>query len=368
MTNKSIEAFQKKLLRDRFSLVYMGEFDDNMTSALMRSNEMSIQENKGFRKKLSYMVVECFQNIIRHADKPELLTQTTNKPKIFILRNIGNVHYISSTNLVENEKRENLQIKLRTINVLSAEDLREVYIGAMINNEISEKGGGGLGLIEMARKSGAPLEYAFDVINYFFSIFYFQVCFRPKEESGEFKPISPSEKVGIDETKDLYNLMLSENVQLIRKGDFSQASILPLIELMETSMNSQTGLPGKGKKTLYLIVELLQNISRHGAVVDGERKGIFMISRKKDKYVLTSGNYVDAADVAKLRTKLDSVVQLDAAALTWAYKNALKKDNPDEKGAGIGLIEMCKYSTEPVTYSLTPESENLSFFSISLSI
>jgi hypothetical protein len=367
MAIKSIEAFQKKLKHDRFSLAYLGEFDDNMTASLMRSNETSIAEPKGYKKKLSFLVAECFQNIIRHADKPELLTQTTNKPKIFILRNRGTAHYISSTNLVGNEKKENLHIKLRAINVLSAEDLKEVYIGALINNEISEKGGGGLGLIEMARKSGSPLAYSFEIINYFFSIFYFQVCFRPKEEIAK-GPIDPSEKIGIEETKDIYNLMVSENVLLVRKGDFSQESILPLIELLEVSLNTQPDASGSKKKTLYLLVELLQNISKHGAVIDGERKGMFMISRKNNSYILTAGNYVDAKGAEVLKGKLESVVNLDKSGLNWAYRNVLRRDKNDNQGAGIGLIEMCKYSSEPVKYSFSPEGEDNYFFSISVSI
>src|ERR1035437_6998271 len=101
--------FFNKLKNDHFSLAYMGEFDDDLTVSLMRSNETSVHESEKFKKKLSFLIAECFQNIIRHADKPEIITRTNNKPNIFLLRNVRNAHYISSTNLILNTKKEDLE-------------------------------------------------------------------------------------------------------------------------------------------------------------------------------------------------------------------------------------------------------------------
>src|SRR4051812_19750615 len=111
--------FFNKLENDQFSLIYMGEFDDVMTATLMRINETGIDEPKIFKKKISFLVAESFQNIIRHADKPEILNRTNNKPKMISLRNIGNVFYIASTNLINNAKKDKLTAKLRSINTLT---------------------------------------------------------------------------------------------------------------------------------------------------------------------------------------------------------------------------------------------------------
>lgn len=359
--------FFNKFSYDRFSLAYMGRFDDELTAALMRTNEMSVQEPQMLKKRLSFLIAECFQNIIRHEDKPEIITRTNNKPKVFLIRNIGSKHYIASSNLVTNTKKEELASKLKAINTLSEEMLKSMYMEAFENNEISDKGGAGLGLLEMARKTGSPLEYAFEFVNYFFSIFYFQICLESRKNE-ENESADSKEIIHIVETKELYNLMLSESVQIIRKGDFSQESILPLINLIEGNLKLQTNFSGSKKKTMYMLVELLQNLSKHAVKVNGEREGIFMISIKNNKYVLTAGNYINTNDVESLRKKLENIRDLDKNELMGIYKETLKKEPGINGNAGIGLIELCKYSSEKIRFNFKPVSEIMSFFSLSITV
>ncbi len=357
--------FFKRLKKDRFCLAYMGVFDDELTETLMRTNETSIQEPQKLKKRLGFLIAECFQNIIRHSDEPELLTATNNKPKIFILRNTGNSHYISSTNLISNTKKEGLESKLNSINTLSTEELKAVYLGALVNNEISEKGGGGLGLIEMARKSGSPLSFAFEFVNYFLSVFYFQVRFIAEQSSENEK----EESVPVEDTKELYHEMLADNIILVRKGDFSQDSILPIIGLMEGNLKLVEKFSGSKKKTMYVLVELLQNISKHAMIVNGEREGLLMISQKKNRYVLTTGNYVEKKNVDKLRARLDSIVNLNKEELVAMYKSILLNSEPSENGnAGIGLVDLCKYSNGKIKYSFNDMDETTSFYSLSIEV
>lgn len=235
--------FFNKLKNDQFSLIYIGEFDDKMTATLMRINETGIDEPKEFKKKISFLIVECFQNIIRHSDKPEITNRTNNKPNMISLRSIGNVFYVASTNLVDNTKKEKLISKLKSINTLTKEELKALYLDSLAHNEISDKGGAGLGLIEMARKSSFPIDFDFDFVNYFFSVFYSQ--FRVIA-AGSTQP--ENNVVTIHDTKSLYNEMLNENILLIRKGDFSQQSILPIFTMIETALNAEQKLQGARKK------------------------------------------------------------------------------------------------------------------------
>ena len=368
METENSFLFFDKFKNDHFSLAYMGEFDDELTESLMRTNETSIDEPQKFKKRLSFLIAECFQNIIRHEDKPEIITNTNNKPKIFLLRNVGNSHYISSTNLISNTKKEGLEKKLNMINTLSEEDLKRVYLDALANNEISAKGGGGLGLIEMARKSESPLEFAFEFVNYYLSVFYIQVRFATSKKADDDNFQNPLKIISIDETRELYNLMLKQNVLMIRKGDFSQESILPLINLIENNLKLQTNFSGSKKTTMYLLIELLQNISKHALKINGEREGIFMISKKKNSYILTTGNYIDSNNVDPLKKQLEKVAVLNKDQLVELYKNTLLNDTRERGNAGIGLIEMCKYSKEKIKFTFNNISETVTFYSLSITI
>ncbi len=369
MSEDFVFQFFNFFKNDRYSLAYMGGFDDELTATLMRINETSAQEPNKFKKKLSFLIAECFQNIIRHGDKPEIINRTNNKPNIFILRNIENEHYISSSNLISNKNKEDLEEKIKSINTLSPEKLKEVYLNALATNEISEKGGGGLGLIEMARKSGFPIDFSFDFVNFYHSIFYMQVHFVAKLLTTKIKNTAQKSKIGISETKALYNKMLDENILMIRKGDFSQESILPLIELIETNLKLETNFSGSKKKMMYLLVELLQNISKHGIIVNQEHEGIFIIQKQNKNYILSTGNYIDSGSVEPLKSKLRNITAMNKEELIELYKSTLLSKEPSSsRNAGIGIIEMCKYSKEKIKYNFNFVSESISFFSISVTV
>jgi len=54
---------------------------------------------------------------------------------------------------------------------MTREELKTYYLEALGSSELSAKGGAGLGMIEMARKSGNRIEYSFDPVNERMSFF-----------------------------------------------------------------------------------------------------------------------------------------------------------------------------------------------------
>lgn len=357
--------FFKKLEKDHFCLIYMGEFDDELTATLMQVNEASFEKAKIFKKHISLLIAECFQNIIRHADKPEIIHTTNKKPKMFLVRNIGNVFYIGSTNLIENSKSTKLASKLNSINTVTPEELKADYLNALVKTGFPDKGFAGLGLIEMAKKSKSKLEFEFDFINFFHSNFFMLIRLFAQNKKKE----DQEDAVSLKAVKELYTTMEKENILLIRKGDFSQHSIIPILDLIEGNLNSNKTLPPFKKKTLYLIIELLQNISKHAKENNGIREGIFMIASKNNQYTLNTGNYIDNNNVESFKSELENLANTDEGGLAEVYKNKLLHKNTDQSGnAGIGLIEISKYSKEKLKYNFMPYSATLSFFSLSITV
>ena len=54
-----------------------------------------------------------------------------------------------------------LRARLDEVNSLNKEELKEYYKRILNNGEMSMKGGGGLGMIDIARKTGEKLDYNF---------------------------------------------------------------------------------------------------------------------------------------------------------------------------------------------------------------
>jgi hypothetical protein len=77
----------KMLAKDSFVLLYMGVFDDQLTSILMDINDAGKFEIKSSRKKISFLIAECFQNIVRHSDEEDKAAIGFKLPEMFLLRN-----------------------------------------------------------------------------------------------------------------------------------------------------------------------------------------------------------------------------------------------------------------------------------------
>jgi hypothetical protein len=64
-------------------------------------------------------------------------------------------------NPVRKDNQPKLEKILEHINSLDKEGLKELYKSIIKNTTISDKGGAGLGFVDMARKSGEKLDYKF---------------------------------------------------------------------------------------------------------------------------------------------------------------------------------------------------------------
>lgn len=133
------------------------------------TNTLNLVENKletaeisnSVRKKLYNLLVESLQNLYHHVDAPLGDGDNDSSFGVFILSRMSDGYRISTGNFVHFNKVSMLKDKIDKINSLSPEELKDFYKFVLNNQKFSEKGGGGLGLIDMARKTGRNLEYRF---------------------------------------------------------------------------------------------------------------------------------------------------------------------------------------------------------------
>ena len=76
-----------------------------------------------------------------------------------------NEYIITSGNPVTNDTKDKIIDKLEQINKLDKDGLKALYKDIIKTGSISEKGGAGLGFVDMARKSGEKLVYDFKEID-----------------------------------------------------------------------------------------------------------------------------------------------------------------------------------------------------------
>jgi hypothetical protein len=108
-------------------------------------------------RKVYQVCVECLQNVIRHgAPAPN-----ASEPEICI-RRAGKDFVMSAGNEMEASGEAGLRERLDAINAMDPAALKAAYLEQLEHGKLSGKGGAGLGLYTLARKSGRPLDYRFD--------------------------------------------------------------------------------------------------------------------------------------------------------------------------------------------------------------
>jgi hypothetical protein len=153
-----------KVKDNKICLSYLGLFNDDITTRLIAISEYYLENKTDLGKlknKVSLLIAECFQNIIRHSGMKDQQGTLTENPDFFQLSILEDRVVLSSCNLIQNEHIDALNEKMMLVNSLSSEELKQLYQEVLTNGSFSEKGGASLGLIEMARKSGLPIKYAF---------------------------------------------------------------------------------------------------------------------------------------------------------------------------------------------------------------
>ena len=358
--------FFRKLEQDSLSFLYQGDFNDELTHRIVQLGEKDSQGLQGgtISSKLTSIITECFQNVVKHRDEPDILNVTNNKPPMFIVRSRQNNYNIASANLVEISKQDTLISTLENINSFSSEQLKGVYIKLLAEGSIDDKGGAGLGLLEMARKSENKFEYDFHQVNYYLSLIFIQLRLM-SDENQEASDEDTNEYISLKETQELYALMDAFNIIVTHKGDYSQHSIIPLLEMAEMNLQSIADDKSSGKKIFYILIELLQNISKHAKTFSGVPIGIFLMSIQQGRLLIHTGNVIENDAVDALRNQLESINNLDDEGLAEQYKiNLLQSTTRSKGGAGLGLLDIARYSHEKMEFDFKPFDELSSFFSL----
>lgn len=354
--NTSVGLFHE-LKQDDLCFAYSGSFFDSMTHKIIDLTSHNIDSAGNFVKfknKISFLMAECYQNIVRHGISSSQGKSANEASSAFFARSQGDLFFITSANTVNNSNIPEIKEKLDRVNSLNSDELRLLQKQVLAKGKLSEKGGAGLGIIEMARRTGQKIEYNFEGINESSSMFYLMLKLKTDDETSSNRPVEGN----IERMKQLHQIMMRENILILHKGDFSENSVLPVIQMIEKNLQKNSD-PHAGKQRLFNIsVELLQNISMHAYKNNGANEALFVLSKTHEHFYISTTNYVASSKCNYLRAQIEELKQLTRDELNELYRRKLQTVI-DEKagGAGIGLIYIFRKSTS-IDFSIICDKSN----------
>jgi len=167
--------FYDKMDKHNIMLSFKGNVTSELLTSIlqiMESQMDNLDESPKMRRKVYNILVECLQNLYHHIDEKIVDDSDINERNaIFAIGKINDQYSIITGNYMLSENMPALRDRLERINAMSREDLKTYYKEVLSNGVMSEKGGGGLGMIDIARKSGSKLEFVFSPVDDKYSFF-----------------------------------------------------------------------------------------------------------------------------------------------------------------------------------------------------
>jgi len=168
------------LERHRIMLSFKGELTPELVTALLGLVERKmdlIESDQRVRKRVFNVVMECLQNLYHHNTQRAELDLNAPRPEeaqgVVMIAQADKGYSVLTGNFMAGGDVDRLKEHLDHVNALGPDELRDLYKEKLADGRYSDSGGGGLGLIEIARKSGHKLEYGFvpfDTQSTFFSL------------------------------------------------------------------------------------------------------------------------------------------------------------------------------------------------------
>jgi hypothetical protein len=177
-----------------------------------------------------------------------------------------------------------------------------------------------------------------------------------------------------------YNKLLAEhNISIIYSGPLWAEGIDGMAEFLQKRLDMDDMSLSASQAVFSVFVEQMNNMLMYSAgkkrqeSETGVREtstGIFVLGSQDKSYYVQTGNVIKNSSVGLLKDRIDFLNTLDKKGLREFYREQMKaeNDNPESKGAGLGLTEIARRATSKIEYEFTPYGEGLSYFTMYVTV
>jgi len=348
--------------------VYRGVVTNENSVPLLTLLEKEMENSEfGFlgRKRIFMFVLESLQNVSRHSDKKEHANMSM---VVYSKTEIG--YTVTTGNVLPADSISDLKQKLETINNLEPKEIRNVYRQMLRTAEFSNKGGAGLGLIEMAKRTGNKLDYDFVSIDKDYSYFILSktvdsgglgVHYNLKGKKFKGKTVAQLER-----------LMAENNIYLIWSGHITHDIEKEVLSFTETKLSEEDIESNLRKRVFGILVEILENVSNYSPGVEPEIKfgmPVAMIQMEDKVYSITTGNLILNSNVDHLKEKIEIINRYDNVGLKELFKKSLSGQTIEIDSTGnMGLIDMARKSGTQLVSQFEQINDLYSYFTLTVKI
>ena len=352
--NDLVYSTGRSIEQEQFLFSCRGSFNTGIIDNILfltESNLLKLDSPK-VSKKVYYLLVEGLQNITRHQHDEH--NGDPYQGGFFIIQRREEAYSITYGNSVDAATRDLLADRLDGIRSKEADELKQHYMDLLNNSQISEKGGAGLGLVDMARKSSGKLYYDFvPKGNRYF--YYLNLAIQIDKDLF-------TDDLGqtyIDEAIAYHKNMVDEDSILMFKGLLNPENIEYLTVQIDSALKSNQDSEG-----LSLVMnELLRNMAKHACnrFNQAGKPGVFMLRQSDEGYQMITGNFVHSHQLDIIERSLSSVNKLSTNEMNAFLEGQLAK-------GGGGLMRLRKITGHSFEHHFIEAGEDTSFFILKIQV
>lgn len=159
-------------------------------------------------------------------------------------------------------------------------------------------------------------------------------------------------------------------ILLCFNGPISHGLIEELGSALRGHLTAERVKPSAVMDVFGVYIELTQNIRHYSRVraYDEPMSAVTVVVAREENgaYVVQAENLVERSDGVALLQRVTELAGMDKTALKAAYKEQLKKprDQGAVGGAGLGLIDVSRKCSRPLTAHLSDAPQGRAYFSV----
>lgn len=178
-----------------------------------------------------------------------------------------------------------------------------------------------------------------------------------------------------------YKMIRDNNISIIYNGPIWSDGLEGLGQTLRKRLEIEDTPLTIAQSVFSVFVEQMQNMLHYSAERENFSKeqsgetfevatGVFILGVSDKKYFVQCGNKIRNEQVEKMKSRIDYLNTLDKVGLRKYYKECMRaeNDNPESKGAGLGLIEIARRASSKMDYDFTALEEGYSFFTLFVTV
>ena len=357
-----------KMRKERLLFVYRGEVTEKNSLPLLTLLENEMKEDAfGLtgRKRLFMYVLENLQNIVKHGDH-----SGHGDMSLVAYSKTDQGYTITTGNAISADHVKDLKFRLDRVNKLDVDEIKALYRQILDTSEFSKKGGAGLGLIEMAIKTGNRLDYDFVPLDSKFSYF---ILSKTVDSNGVGLNAGNSDlQFESDSVIQLEHIMAENKISLIWSGHISPVIGDEVLSLTEAKLTEEDIDSALRRRVFNILIEILENVSKYNPGKEAEEKygmPVAIVRLEDGRFVLTTGNLLLNSNVGELKAKLDKINGTGKEDLRTLFFESLSAQTIDTDSTGnMGLISMARKSGSKLNYQFEKVNDIYSYFMLTVKV